>query len=99
MLNLFKIKSLTLLAYSVSKYLQHSEMTNLVPDTKKNKWLSVINNQLTVHNSRQCGEAKASTSDINVDNDRTHLFPSGKHAGHKLVVKAYNGPGLAHQQN
>lgn len=33
------------------------------------------------------------------DNDRIHLSPNNKHTGHKLVVKAYNGPSLAHEQN
>lgn len=98
----FKIQSLlnlTLLAISLPKYLQQTQRWQVQYLTPQNEAVICANNQLTVYNSRPCSEAKASTSDMNLDNDRMHLSPSNKHAGHELVVKAYNGPSLAHQQN
>lgn len=75
------------------------EMTNPVPDTPRDGAGTCGNNHLTVHNSRRRSEAKARTPDVGLDSDRTHLSPTNKHAGRKLVVKAYNGPSLAHRQN
>lgn len=63
------------------------------------KQVSVLTTSSLFTTPDHVSEAKASTSDMNLDNDRMHLSPSNKHAGHKLVVKAYNGPSLAHQQN
>lgn len=74
------------------------EMTNPVPDTAR-RCGYLRNNHLTVHNSRRRSEAKARTPDVGLDSDTTHLSPKNKHPGRKLVVKAYNGPSLAHRQN
>lgn len=101
MLNLLKSKALhlTLLACSLSNYLEQAQRWQTQYLTQQNEVVICGSNQLTVYNSRQRSEAKASTSDVSFDNDRTHPSPNSKHAGHKLVVKAYNGPRLAHQQN
>jgi len=99
----FKTRSLnlnTIGPFTFQTFTTDPEMTNSVPDTtKRSGYLWCGSNQLTVDNSRQCSEARASTSDVNFDDDRTHLPPNNKHTGHRPVVKGYSGPSLAHQQN
>lgn len=96
----FKIKSFTSNAiglFAFKLFQTDPEMTNSVPDTTK--WLSVLTtNSLFTTPNNEVEQKQARPMFPLTMTEHTHP-PNSKHAGHKLVVKAYNGPRLAHQQN